>query len=40
MNIIGSRVTMAAAIFIAFAGAARAQSKDTVSPRELQAKID
>jgi cytochrome c553 len=40
MNIIGSRVVMPAAILIACAVAALAQSKDTVSPRELQAKID
>jgi cytochrome c553 len=40
MNIIGSRVTMAAAILIGFAAAAHAQNKDTVSPRELQAKIE
>jgi cytochrome c553 len=40
MNIIGSRVVMPAAILIACAAAAQAQSKDTVPPRELQAKID
>jgi cytochrome c553 len=40
MNIIGSRVTLPAAMLIAFAAAAHAQGKETLSSRELQAKID
>jgi cytochrome c553 len=40
MNVISSRVMLAAVILIAFAATAHAQGKDSVSQRELQAKID
>jgi cytochrome c553 len=40
MNIVGSRVMMGAAIFFAFAATAHGQSKESIPPRELQAKID
>jgi cytochrome c553 len=40
MKLVSSRLALPAAILIAFSAAVHAQGKDTVSPQELQAKID
>src|SRR5271154_3793640 len=40
MKVVSSRLALPTAIILAFSAAVHAQDKDTVSQRELQAKID